>query len=379
MRIFEARQAVVVGLAVALAACNGSGTAVKPTVTPTHRPSPATSPSPSAPSPCVAPSGSPPANISANFAVALAFAPDGRLFWAERGGTVRVWQNGAAQAFASVSTVTVQPGGGYSERGLLGLAISPTFAQDRFVYAMYSEADYAHQTIVRWTDCAGHGTAGTTIVPNLPTGPDCCHKGGRLAFGPDGMLYVTLGDNHVAAAAQDSCDLRGKILRYRPDGTIPPGNLCGAVYAKGLRNPFGLAFSTSGELFVTNNGPSGDAGSPGTGYDTIYTVTAGGNYSWPTCYGYSHPLSAPTCAGSGPLWSSEASTVVPTGATYVSAAGPAGYSAHFVFCTLDAGGRVYQGPRTVTAVLPQCKLDIKESPDHAIYYSDTGTIYRFTG
>jgi glucose/arabinose dehydrogenase len=328
---------------------------------------------------CAAPGGSPAGNISAAFPVALAFAPDGRLFWAERGGTIKVWQGGAAQDFAAVSTVTTEPGGGYSERGLLGLAISPTFAQDRFVYAMYSEPDYAHQTVVRWTDCIGKGAARTTIVANLPTGSDCCHKGGRLAFGSDGMLYVTLGDNHSAAAAQDSCDVRGKILRYRPDGTVPGGNLCGPVYAKGLRNPFGIAFSSSGQLFVTNNGPSGDAGSPGTGYDTVDDVTAGGNYSWPTCYGYSHPLSASSCAGSGPLWSSEASTVVPTGATYVSASGPAGYAGHFVFCTFNSGGRIYQGPQSVTVALPQCKLDVKESPDHVLYYSDTSTIYRFAG
>jgi glucose/arabinose dehydrogenase len=311
--------------------------------------------------------------------VALAFAPDGRLFWAERGGAIKVWQGGAAQDFAAVSTVTTERGGGYSERGLLGLAISPSFAQDRFVYAMYSEPDYAHQTVVRWTDCAGKGTSQTTIVANLPAGSDCCHKGGRLAFGPDGMLFVTLGEEHAAPAAQDSCDVRGKILRYRPDGTIPDGNLCGPVYAKGLRNPFGIAFSPSGQLFVTNNGPSGDAGSPSTGYDTVFLVTAGGNYSWPTCYGYSHPLSAATCAGSAPLWSSETSTVVPTGATYVSAAGPAGYAGHFVFCNLYVGGRIYQGPREVAAVLPQCKLDVKESADHILYYSDTSTIYRFAG
>jgi len=123
------------------------------------------------------------------------------------------------------------------------------------------------------------------------------------------MLYVTLGDNHTAAAAQNSCDVRGKILRYRADGSLPPGNLCGPVYAKGLRNPFGIAFSPTGQIFVTNNGPSGEAGSPSTGYDTVYDVTAGGNYSWPTCYGYSHPLSAPSCAGSGPLWSSETSVI----------------------------------------------------------------------
>jgi len=381
MSIQAAAAVGAVALVVSLAGCTFGGTAVKPSPLPpvAHSPSPQPSPSLSAASPCVAPGGSPAGKISAAFPVALAFAPDGRLFWADRGGAIKVWQGGAAQDFAAVSTVTTQPGGGYSERGLLGLAISPSFAQDRFVYAIYSEPDYAHQTVVRWTDCAGKGTSRTTIVANLPTGSDCCHKGGRLAFGTDGMLYVTLGDNHTAAAAQNSCDVRGKILRYRADGSLPPGNLCGPVYAKGLRNPFGIAFSPAGQIFVTNNGPSGEAGSPSTGYDTVYDVTAGGNYSWPTCYGYSHPLSASSCAGSGPLWSSEASTVVPTGATYVSPSGPAGYAGHFVFCTLNSGGRIYQGPQSVTAALPQCKLDIKESPDHVLYYSDASTIYRFTG
>jgi glucose/arabinose dehydrogenase len=374
------RAVAALGMLVVVAGCSSSGAAVKPSPSPSRqaaaKPSPLPSPSPA--SPCATPGGAPSGNIPSAFPVALAFAPDGRLFWAERGGTIKVWQSGAAQDFATVSTVTTQPGGGYSERGLLGLAVSPTFAQDRFVYAMYSEPDYAHQTVVRWTDCLGKGTARTTIVANLPTGADCCHKGGRLAFGTDGMLYVTLGDNHSAPSAQDSCDVRGKILRYAPDGSVPPGNLCGAVYAKGLRNPFGLAFSPT-QLFVTNNGPSGDAGSPSTGYDTVYDVTAGGNYSWPTCYGYSHPLSAPACAGSGPLWSSEGSTVVPTGATYISASGPPGLAGHFVFCTFNGGGRIYEGPQSVAAALPHCKLDIKESPDHVLYYSDTSAIYRYPG
>ena len=322
----------------------------------------------------------PAGNVPAPFATALAFAPDGRLFWAERGGTVKVWQGGAAQVFATVNTVTVESGGGYSERGLLGLAISPTFTNDHYVYAFFSERDYAHQTVVRWTDdCAGHGTNPTNVVANLPSGPDCCHKGGRIAFGTDGMLYVTLGENHTAAAAQNGCDLRGKILRYQPDGGIPAGNLCGAVFATGLRNPFGIAFGPAGEMYVTNNGPSGDAGSPSTGYDTLYRVTPGGNYGWPVCYGYSHSISGAACPGTGPLWSSERSTVVPAGAVVVSAAGPAGYAGHLVFCTFNAGGQVYQGPRSVTSGPPQCKLDIKESPSHVLYYSDVSTIYRFAG
>src|SRR5439155_2532795 len=129
----------------------------------------------------VAAQAPPSGTISANTATALAFAPDGRLFFAERSGTVRVFQDGAARDFATVRTVTTEAGGGYSERGLLGLAISPAFASDRFVYAFYSEADRAHQAVVRWTDCAGTATAPKRIM-RLPAGSDCCHKGGRLAF-----------------------------------------------------------------------------------------------------------------------------------------------------------------------------------------------------
>jgi aldose sugar dehydrogenase len=199
------------------------------------------------PNACVAPSGEPApgGTIPANYATALAFAPDGRLFWTERSGTVRVWQNGASKVFAKVKTVTTEPDGTYSERGLLGLAISPTFTTDRYVYAFYSDADYKTQHVIRWTDCDGTGTA-AKIIATFPAGGDCCHKGGRLAFGPDGKLYVTLGDEHDAPAAQSLADVRGKVLRYNPDGTIPSDNPFGPtnpIWAYGFRNPFGIAFS----------------------------------------------------------------------------------------------------------------------------------------
>src|ERR1700730_15543198 len=169
-------------------------------------------------------------------ATALAWAPDKRLFYAERAGTIRTFDGTSGKAFASVSPSTS------GERGLLGLALSPTFDKDHFVYAFYSRADdLTRQRVVRWLDRSGSGVNETTIVDNLPAGPDCCHKGGRIAFGPDGKLYVTLGENHVASEAQNASDLRGKILRYNPDGTVPADNPFGQtnpVWAIGLRNPF---------------------------------------------------------------------------------------------------------------------------------------------
>jgi len=352
-----------------------------PTVVPTTA-APAVTPPP--PNPCALGAQAPPAGtISANYPTALAFAPDGRLFWTERSGTVKVWQNGAAKTFASVATVTVEPGGGYSERGLLGIALAPTFAQDHFVYAFYSNTDYTHQTVIRWTDCAGTGTSPTTLI-TLPSGGDCCHKGGRLAFSPDGHLFVTLGEEHTAPAAQNTSDVRGKLLRYTATGGVPPDNPFGnPVWAYGLRNPFGIAISASGQIAVTNNGPSGDAGSPSTGYDTvILSVTRGAGYQWPVCYGYGHPIAPATSCPAGQLgpdWSSEASTVVPTGATFVDASGPAGYAGHLVMCTFDVGMRILTpgSPHaTVSSGPAQCKLDVKEGPNHALYYSDTGAIYR---
>ncbi|TMB71570.1 MAG: PQQ-dependent sugar dehydrogenase [Chloroflexi bacterium] len=314
---------------------------------------------------------------SADFATALAWAPDKRLFYAERSGDIRTFDGTNHGLFARVPTSTD------GERGLLGLALSPTFDKDHFVYAFYSRSDDpTRQRVVRWLDRSGVGTSLTILIDNLPAGSDCCHKGGRLAFGRDGKLYVTLGENHVASAAQNASDLRGKILRYNPDGTVPTDNPFGAgnpVWAIGLRNPFGLAFSPDGKLLVTDNGPSGDAGTPGSGWDEVDLVVRGGNYQWPTCYGNGIHLSRSSCVGTLPTWESGSQTVVPTGATFVSTQGPSGYQGLFVFCSYSQA-RLKVMPADGSRILfdgPRCQLDVKEGLDHALYLSDTSAIYRF--
>jgi glucose/arabinose dehydrogenase len=329
--------------------------------------------------------------VAAAFATALAWAPDGRLFVAERAGTIKIVTGTSVEEFATVPTVTSDRNGFYSERGLLGLALSPDFATDHYVYAFFSRDDYETQVVVRFTECAGRARDETTLV-TLPSGPDCCHKGGRLAFGPDGKLYVTLGDEHSVdvdtvgsptSVPQDPGDVRGKILRYDADGSVPADNPFGAsspVWATGLRNPFGLAFDPEGELFVTSNGPTGDLGAPLTGYDLAFRVEKGGQYQWPACYGYSHLVpGAPSCLGRPePEWSSEESTVVPTGATWVDEDGPSPYAGHFVFCTAQ-GLRVFVpgSPRAaVREGSSHCVLDVKQGPDGALYYSDANAVYR---
>jgi hypothetical protein len=102
---------------------------------------------------------------------------------------------------------------------------------------------------------------------------------------------------------------------------------------------------------------------------------------WPACYGYGHPTpGASSCLGRpDPDWSSEGSTLVPTGATWVDGTGPAPYAGHFVFCTYAAGMRVFTPGTphaTVTAGPSECRLDVMQGPDHALYFSDDRGIYR---
>lgn len=351
---------------------------------PSPSPAPATAlpapPAPAAPAPaatCGAPpaGGFPGGQLAASTPVALAWSPDGRLFWAERGGSVKVFEGGAVRTFATVSTVTTEPGGAYSERGLLGLAISGSF-----VFAFYSNTDYRSQSIVRWSDCGGVARNAAVIVSGLPSGSDCCHKGGRLAVSPDGHLFATLGDNHVATAAQDPSDLRGKVVRFNLDGS---GR---TIWTLGLRNPFGIAFAPDGTLAVTNNGPSGDystpCGSCGDEFDWVGR-SAGVAYEWPTCWGYDHPFNGrTTCQGLGPGYSTEGGPyarsapyfVAPTGVTWSTQE----YAGHFLFCAYSTS-HVYEflGAHSVADTgAGGCRYDVKQGPDGALYTSDDGAIYR---
>ena len=287
---------------------------------------------------------------------------------------MRVYQGGASKDFARVNASTS------GERGLLGLAVST----DRFVYAFYSRADdTTKQRVVRWPDCAGNAGPMQVIVDNLPGGTDCCHKGGRLALGPDGKLFVTLGETHVPNAAQDPADPRGKVLRYNPDGSGQE------VWVAGLRNPFGIAIAPDGTMALTNNGPSGDAGTPcGSCGDEFYVVgkAAGIVYQWPYCWGYSHPFNGQSgCHGlPGPQYSTEGGPyargnpyfVAPTGVAWVQSGK---YANHFVFCAdIDAGNVLeYMGQGSVSDTgIPGCLLDVKQGPDGALYVSNAGTISR---
>ncbi len=215
----------------------------------------------------------------------LAFAPDGRIFVTERPGRIRVIQNGKLRA-APWRTLNVRAVG---EAGLLGIALSPDFARTGYVYVVGTFAGRGRlvNRVIRLTDRNGTGQSPVVIVDNIPAWP--YHAGDALDFGPDGMLYVATADARTPEIAQNPRSPGGKILRYRPDGTIPPDNpLPGSpVYALGQRNPQGLAWHPqTRDLFATEHGPSGFANEgKREGHDELNVILPGANYGWPNVAG----------------------------------------------------------------------------------------------
>jgi glucose/arabinose dehydrogenase len=216
---------------------------------------------------------------------AMDFAPDGRIFVCLQGGNLRVVKNGALLP-APFLTLTVDSSG---ERGLLGVAFDPSFATNNFVYVYYTvPGSPAHNRVSRFTANGDVAVAGSEMVllnlDNLSSATN--HNGGAIHFGPDGKLYVAVGENANGANSQTLTNLLGKVLRLNSDGTIPSDNpffnTAGArkeIWALGLRNPFTFAFQPgTGRLFINDVGQST--------WEEINDGIAGSNYGWPTTEGF---------------------------------------------------------------------------------------------
>lgn len=230
---------------------------------------------------------------------AMAFAPDGRIFVTERPGRIRIVEASGlrAEPWAQVAVVSADY---RSEGGLLGIAVSPDFATTGhvFVVATFAVNGTLVNRVLRFTDRDGRGTDETVIVSNLPAvraepGSERAihtHVGGALGFGPDGMLYTTAGDATQPELAQDPASLAGKVLRYRPDGTVPDDNpMPGSpVYALGIRNSQGLAWDfETGVAFAAEHGPSELSWETSGGWfgDEANAIAPGLNYGWPDVQG----------------------------------------------------------------------------------------------
>lgn len=168
------------------------------------------------------------------------------------------------------------------EAGLMGLALHPDYAHNRYVYACYATSTEGRliDRVVRLVDQDGAMELDALIVDNIPAAQN--HAGCRIKFGPDGKLYITTGDATQGALAQDTSSLAGKILRVNPDGSIPDDNPFEGlpVYSYGHRNPQGIDWQPeTGMLYTTEHGPSGFDGPPGG--DEVNIILPGGNYGWP--------------------------------------------------------------------------------------------------
>ncbi|GLZ33317.1 oxidoreductase [Lentzea sp. NBRC 105346] len=194
---------------------------------------------------------------------AIGFLPDGSALFTERDSArIMSVRDGVVREVQKIAEA--KPNGVQS--GLLGIAVSPKYVVDKTVFIYYST-----ETDNRIASLQLGGTV-RPIVTGIPLGQK--RVGGRLAFGPDGLLYATTGDAQQPALAQDPKSLAGKVLRMRPSGK-PVGSTL--VYSLGHRDPQGITWDPQGRMFVSESGEST--------FDELNRVEHGRNYGWPVCEG----------------------------------------------------------------------------------------------
>jgi glucose/arabinose dehydrogenase len=212
----------------------------------------------------------------------LVFHSADQAFVSERPGRIRLLKGSDLVKTPYAEIEGVHRG----EGGLMGLALHPEFPREPYVYAMHTYEDSGNffNRVIRLRHRGDRGIFERVIIDRIPG--HRVHNGGRIAFGPDGLLYLCTGDIWEAELAQDRNSLAGKILRLTPDGEIPPDNPFdrSPVFSLGHRNPQGLAWhSQSGALLSSEHGPSGEFGLRGK--DIINVIQKGGNYGWPKVLG----------------------------------------------------------------------------------------------
>ena len=245
-------------------------------------------------------------------ATAFAQAPDGRIFVTQQDGQVRVVKNGVLLPTPFATLANVVAGG---ERGLVGIALHPNFASNGWLYVYYTTSEGGtHNRISRFTASGDVAAGPPTALFGLPQLTTTMHHGGAMHFGPDGKLYVGVGDNGLLTPAQDPGSLFGKLLRLNDDATIPTDNPfyatntgnARAVWAIGLRNPFTFAIRPSdGRIHINDVGQNT--------WEEINVGAAGANYGWPNSEGpdniaagitaplftYRHTAATPAGSGTG--------------------------------------------------------------------------------
>lgn len=268
-----------------LAACGGTstpeGAGPDPTIATAQPTSPATAEPTPDPTPTAKPVRTKPkvlGTVASGLAVpwGIGFLPDGSALVTERdSGRVLQIRPSASGTKAKVTTVGTINASSSLESGLLGLAVSPSYAQDKQVFVYASTASDNRVLRVRFAN----GRLGTPkpVLTGIPRGQ--IHDGGRLQFGPDGYLYVSTGESGDPELAQQKRSLGGKILRITKDGKAAPGNPTkgSPVWSLGHRNVQGLAFDADGNLWASEFGQDT--------WDELNLIRKGTNYGWPRVEG----------------------------------------------------------------------------------------------
>ncbi len=327
------------------------------------------------------------------YSVAIAVAPDGRVFYTEKEtGKVRIVTPAGtllATSFADVPVVA------NSERGLLGIALHPDFASNGYVYVFYTRssgddnrdsASVVDNRVVRFTADGDVADGDEELIVSLPATPGPRHNGGNLHFGPDGKLYVTLGDLADSANSQDPDVLPGRILRYNDDGTIPTDNPFGGTnptFALGLRNSFDFDFDpVSGTLFASENGTNET--------DEVNRLPAAANGGWPHVEGVAAtpPVEVVTGDYVDPVVATQG-VVVPTGIAFAPddtfGASPANpfYLGEFntgriIRYTLNDDRTAVAAQRTWAQGFSGGITDLTFAPDGSMYVCTTTAILKVT-
>ena len=265
-----------------------------------------------------------------NAATAMAQAPDGRLFVTQQGGALRVVKNGVLLSAPFLSLAVDAAG----ERGLLGVALHPSFASNGWVYVHYTTASGGtHNRVSRFTASAGDPdlvqSGSEVMLVDLPALSGATnHNGGALHFGVDGKLYVGVGDNASSGNSASLGTPLGKLLRFNDDGSIPTDNphvatqsgLARAIWARGLRNPYTFAVQPgTGRIHINDVGQNT--------WEEVNLGVAGADYGWPASEG----PDGVSAGRSGPLFTYKHSAAAPAGS------GPGGFFVGFAI----AGGAFY--------------------------------------
>jgi glucose/arabinose dehydrogenase len=338
--------------------------------------------------------------------VALEFTPDGRLLVASVYGSIFVIENGA---LLPEPLIGIPANTDVGERGLVGLALDPSFASNGHFYVYYTT--FAPRNRVSRFTAAGNRAelSSELVIWENPELAAVYHHGGGLGVGPDGRLYISTGDQFDAANAQDLGTAHGKILRLGLDGSLPPDNpflgTPGArpeIWARGLRNPFRIAFDPQGgALWIGDVG-----GNVPTSSEEVNRGVRGANYGWPDQEGESCYISS--CVAFQPAAFSYAhedpdyyrnavQASITLGPVYRGLQFPAAYRGNVFFgdyanrwirrLVLDASGNAVGAPIFLESPEAGTVVDLDVGPDGALYYvtlgntccgfpGDVGGVYR---